>query len=211
MTASRALPAMVALGFAVMLGVGVWLLAGTPGTLVNEEPSPLGPTPLAQAETVFVVVEEGDSAHEIGQKLEDAGVIQSARLFRVLTSLMALGNELVAGEYEFEQGGTALTAVRRISQGVTASLVATIPEGLRREEIGQILEQRGVVTADEFLQALGETYTATFLGELPFGASLEGFLFPATYGFSREATGHEVVQQLLSAFDQRYRDQIQLA
>lgn len=208
MSAARTVPALVGLGLVILLGVGVWLLSGTPGALVNEEPSRLGPTPEAGGEPVVIPVPEGATAREIGEELEDAGVIQSARLFRVLASLMGVGDDLVAGDYEFGRGETALTAIRRISQGVTAALVVAIPEGLRAEEIGDLLARRGILSTDEFRRALGDIYDATFLGELPPGAGLEGFLFPATYGFSRDTSGHEVVQQLLNAFDQRYRESI---
>jgi len=208
MRAERAVPALVLVGLVALLGVGVWLLSATPGTLVNEEPPRLGPTREPDREIVVVEVEEGDSAEEIGEKLERAGVIQSARLFRVLASLMGVGDDLVAGEYEFSRGETALAAVRRISQGVTASLVVTIPEGLRTEEIGELLERRGVITAEEFRRALGDLYAVSFLTELPPGSRLEGFLFPATYGFSRPLLPHMAVQQLLDAFDQRYREEI---
>ncbi|OGO50820.1 MAG: hypothetical protein A2148_03890 [Chloroflexi bacterium RBG_16_68_14] len=208
MSSARAVPALILLGLAALLGVGIWLLSETPGTLVNEEPPRLGPTRQPGGETVIVQVEQGDSARDVGEKLEDAGVIQSARLFRVLTSLMGVGDDLVTGDYEFERGETALSAVRRISQGVTAPLIVTIPEGLRAEEIGELLERRGVISADEFRRALGDEYQVSFLAELPPGAGLEGFLFPATYGFSRETSGHQVVQQLLDAFDQRYRERL---
>lgn len=208
MSASRAVPILVILGLAALLGVGVWLLSATPGSLVNEEPPRLGPTPEIGGETVVVHVEEGDSASEIGRALEEAGVIQSARLFRVLAALLGVGDDLVAGDYEFERGETALGAVRRISQGITASLIVTIPEGLRAEEIGELLERRGVVSTDDFRRALGEQYSASFLAELAPGSGLEGFLFPATYGFSRQTSAHGAVQQLLDAFDQRYRERI---
>jgi UPF0755 protein len=98
--------------------------------------------------------------------------------------------------------------VRRISLGITASLIVTIPEGLRAEEIGALLEDRGVVTQQEFLAALNEQYSATFLVALGDDKRLEGFLFPATYGFARDATPHEVVQQLLNAFDDRYEESL---
>jgi UPF0755 protein len=195
-------------GLAVMLGAGIWLLSGTPGTLVNEEPPSLGPTRQAGDETVLVRVEEGANAREIGQDLEAAGVIQSARLFRVLASLMAAGDDLVAGDYEFERGETALAAVNRISQGLTAPLVVAFPEGMRAEETGELLEQRGIVSAEEFRTALDDVYVAPFLAELPPEAGLEGFLFPATYGFARGIGGHQVVQQFLSAFDSRYQESI---
>lgn len=208
MTADRAVAAAVILGLAAMLGVGVWLLSETPGTLVNEPPGRLGPTPNAEDEAIVIVVEQGDTADDVAAKLADAGVIESARLFRVLASLIGVSDDLIAGEYEFGQGESALTTVRRISQGVTSPLVVTIREGLRAEEVAELLERRDVVAADEFLRALGDQYRASFLAAMPPESSLEGFLFPATYGFSREAGGHDVVQQLLDAFDQRYREDI---
>lgn len=207
MTAARVIPVLVLLGLAALLGVGVWLLSETPRTLVNEKPPLLGPTREPAGELIVITVNEGDSAEEIGEKIEDAGVIESARLFRVLASLLGVSDDMAAGNYEFERKETALSAVRRVSQGVTASLVVTIPEGLRVEEIGELLEERSVLSADEFLAALGESYVAPFLEAGPDGG-LEGFLFPATYGFSRSVTPDEAVQQMLDAFDQRYREEI---
>ena len=208
MRAERAVPVLVLIGFAALLGVGIWLLSRTPGTLVNEPPPRLGPTRAPDSEIVVVRVNEGDSADEIGDKLEEAGVIQSGRLFQVLTSLMGVGDNLAPGEYEFESGETALTAVRRISQGITAALVVTIPEGLRSEEIGELLERRGIISAEDFRNALRGQYTASFLETLQPYPGLEGFLFPATYGFSRNALPHQRVQQLVNAFDERYREHI---
>ncbi len=208
MRAARGVPVIGLLALVVLLGAGAWLVGATPGSLINEEPRHFGPTPATDGATVIVSVEEGDSAGKIGDKLRDAGVIESARRFEVLTGLMGLGSELVAGEYEFERNQSTLTVVQRISQGVTSPLVVTVQEGLRQEEIAALLERRGVVSADELRRALSDTYTASFLSELPPGSGLEGFLFPATYGFSRATTAHDAVQQFVNAFDQRYREQI---
>jgi UPF0755 protein len=210
MSSRRALPVALALVLVVLLSVGIWLISATPGTLLNEQPSRrLGPAPATQPEVVAVQVAEGDNSSEIGSKLEDAGVIESARLFRVLASLMGLEEELEAGDYEFLRGETALAAVRRISRGETSALRVTIPEGLRSEEVAELLERQGVVSAQDFLSALNEAYDASFLAELPPDAGLEGFLFPATYGFSLQTSAHDAVQQMLAAFDERYREQIQ--
>ena len=133
----------------------------------------------------------------------DAGVIESARTFRVLAAFMGVGDDLAAGSYEFQAGETALAAVQRISQGITVSRSVTIREGLRAEEIAELMESEGVVTADAFLAALNDEYEASFLAELPSGASLEGFLFPARYQIELETSAHDMVQKLLSAFDAR--------
>jgi UPF0755 protein len=209
MTANRAIPIAALLGLVALLGVGVWLLYRTPGTLVNEPPPRLGPTAQPGGELVVVEIDEGDSATAISEKLERAGVIESARLFRVLAALLGVGDHLAPGSYEFQRGEPAITVVRRISQGITASLIVTIPEGLRAAEIGALLEGSGVISAQDFQAALGDQYQASFLGQAPPGAGLEGFLFPATYGFARGATAHDVIQQLLDAFDQRYQDELQ--
>jgi UPF0755 protein len=195
-------------GLLTLLSIGVWLLSRTPRTLENEPPGRLGPTRVPTADLIVVHVDDGDSASQIGEKLESAGAIESARLFRVLTSLMGVGDQLAPGDYEFERGAPTISAVRRISLGITASLIVTIPEGLRAAEIGELLEERGVLQAVDFNRALNEPYDASFLSRLPPGTSLEGFLFPATYGFARGATAHDAVQQLLSAFDDRYLDSL---
>lgn len=203
-----ATPIVVVAGLAAMLGAGVWLLSQTPGALVDEAPPVLGPTPAEDGEPVIVVVEEGDSADDVAERLADAGVVESARHFRTLASLMGVGDDLVAGEYEFVEGETALTAVRRISQGITSPLIVTVREGLRSEEIAELLDEREILPEDQFLRALRERYDASFFEELPTGIGLEGFLFPATYGLSREPSARAVVAQMVSAFDQRYREEL---
>lgn len=206
MSARQFVPAAAALFLLVILAIAAWLLYETPGSLVNEAPPRLGPT--HEPDSVVVIhVGEGDSAAQTGEALEQAGVIQSGRLFRILASLLGVGDHLSPGDYEFERGVTALTAVRRISQGITASNVVTVREGLRSEEIGELLEDAGAVSAAEFRAALVDHYDEPFLAALN-SSSLEGFLFPARYGFARDTTGHGAIDQMLKAFEQRYEDAI---
>jgi UPF0755 protein len=197
-----------AAGIALVTAVASFLILRTPDAILKDEPDRLGPARPA-GEFIVVTVEEGEGAERIAAKLEDAGVIESASLFETLAGLLGLSDGLQAGDYEFREGETAIVALRRISQGVTSSLVVNVPEGLRQEEIGELLERSEVVAAAEFQRALSDVYEASFLDELPPGTPLQGFLFPATYGFSREATGHEVVQQMVDAFEERYVAEIQ--
>jgi UPF0755 protein len=195
------------LGLIGVMGVCTWLAIGTPSSLVTGQPSRLGPQP--RSDTVVIHIDNGDSADTIANKLQQSGVIESARLFRVLTSLMGVGDKLEAGEYEFAKGESTAVIVQRISHGITASRSVTIPEGLRSEEIGVLLEREGVVPAQDFTSALSDGYSASFLNALLPGRRLEGFLFPATYGTPQQLTAHDMVQQMLAAFDQRYKSEIQ--
>lgn len=184
-----------------LTAVAVWQITETPCAVIKEP----GPSPQATASPgppLVVSIADGDSPEEIGEKLEEAGIIDSALHFRLLVSLLGYGSLLQAGDYQFEPGTPVLEAVQRIREGRLAPLAVTIPEGLRREEIAVILEEEGVVAAQEFLAAAVTPYDFDFLAGLPEGTSLEGYLFPATLPFSRNMAAQDVVRTFLEAFDQ---------
>lgn len=192
----------VALG---MTGLAVWQITETPGAVIKEaQPSPAASP--APGQPVLVPIEAGDTPEEIGEKLEELGVINSATHFRILVALLGYQQLLQAGDYEFEADTPTLEAVRRIRQGRTSPLQVAIPEGLRRQEMAAILEKEGVVSAEAFLaaseaaQPLAQGFD--FLAGLPEDASLEGYLFPATYGLRHNMSGQEVVAAFLDAFAQ---------
>jgi UPF0755 protein len=191
-------------GAMALVAVVVWVVSGTPGTILDEElVAPVRRAPEGTG-VVTITVEEGDSAQEIGERLEGEGVIQSTRLFRVLAAFTSVEDQLVAGEYEFDRGMATMQVITRLHGGLTAPLVVTIPEGLRKEEIAELLERKGIVPAQEFRDALSaRAYDAAFLDRLPAGVGLEGYLFPATYGFSRQVTGQDAVGKMLQAFDEQ--------
>jgi len=206
--AARLRSALVLAALAALVGVGGWLIATTPATLLSEQPGRKGPTP-GPEEAITVPVAEGDGAGAIGARLEQAGVLESGRLFRVLVSLMGVEGELVDGEYEFSRGEATLEVIDRMRRGQTMPLVVTIPEGLRAEEVAELLQREGVVPAGELLLALpAVNYKTGIASGLPPDSSVEGFLFPATYGFSRRETGRSTVQKMLDAFARRVLPQL---
>jgi UPF0755 protein len=198
----RVLPLVVLVIALGVLAAVAWAVASTPDAVLNEEASPVvRPSPEATG-VATVTVLEGESAKDIGESLEEAGVIQSESLFRILVALKGVEDELVAGDYEFDRGLTTIEVIGRIQRGLVFPHVVTIPEGLRAEEIALTLQDEGIVSGTDFGEALfASEYDFDFLDELPPGGALEGYLFPATYGFSRTATAHDVVQQMLAAFE----------
>lgn len=202
-------PVAIGLGLVLLAAITVWFLSRTPGSLLNDNKSDrFGPTPQTVGQPIIISVEEGETAGDIGQKLVDAGIIQSSRLFTTLAALMGASNDLQAGDYEFRRGTTAVSAVQRMRQGRTAAFSLTIREGLRAEEIADLLEEEGIVPAGDFRAALNDSYDAAFLSD-PSVTSLEGFLFPATYDFPHDISAHDIVQRMLDAFDDRYLSDIQ--
>ncbi|MEX2247034.1 MAG: endolytic transglycosylase MltG [Dehalococcoidia bacterium] len=205
----RAVALAVTAGVLALTVALAWFVRATPGSVIDgAEGRPYGDSS-GDGASVLVEVESGQSAKEIGDTLEDAGVIESAQLFELLVGIRGVADSLEAGEYEFDRGMPAIAAVDRIAEGQTASRDVTIPEGLRAEEIGELLERRGVVSKDAFLAALVKAgYAEPFLQETA-SDSLEGYLFPARYSFFRSTTADQVVATLLRGFQDNVADRVQ--
>jgi UPF0755 protein len=166
--------------------------------------------PSADNEPIYITVEAGDTAASIGRRLQDAGIIESAGGFQRLAAITGTAGNLAAGEYEFTKATSTLDALTRIRDGLTAARIVGFPEGMRLEEVAALLERRGVVTADEFLTAAntiatsGTNIDADLLASRPRSSTLEGYIYPATYSFSRSITASEVVLIMLDAMADRF-------
>lgn len=195
---------------ALAAGVG-WFVYQTPGAIFDEDAALREIAPLPSGgEPVLITVESGASAKDIGSELEARRVIRSGRLFEVLVGLTGVQDSLEAGDYEFDRGIPAIEAVHRIAEGRTASRRITLPEGIRSEEMGELLERRGVVTKQAFVDAVAAGgYSEPFLSQIA-TSKLEGFLFPAAYEFNREADAGQVVATMLRAFQVNVADDLQL-
>ena len=193
---------------AMIAGAG-WFISRTPGGVLNGG-VPAVPAAGAHQQSVLITVDKGESATDIGNALAAAGVVRSSRLFQVLVALRGVQDSLEAGEYEFEPGLPAVEVVQRIAEGKTASRQVTIPEGLRVEQVAELLQKNNVVNAQDFLAALHKAnYNLPFLARVP-DDDLEGYVFPASYAFSPKANATQVVQAMLQAFQDNVADKVQL-
>lgn len=164
---------------------------------------------LAGGEPVLIKVESGDGAGKIGNRLKQSGVIDNAASFQRLAKISGSETGLAAGEYEFLPGTSVLDALVRIRSGLTASHIVGIPEGLRLEEVANLLEKRGVVKASDFILAAsvfngGQGVDPLLIGARQPGASLEGYLFPATYSFGKSVRPEDVVVTMVKALSDRF-------
>ena len=134
--------------------------------------------------------------------MERSGVIRSRYGFELLRPL--LGGRLKAGEYRFDHAVPMTEVYARIERGDVYTRALTIPEGYNIFDIAQAVEADGFGSRDAFLAAERqhtELIAAWTPADGPRPASLEGYLFPDTYYFSRHATP----LQMLSAMVRRFR------
>jgi len=80
-----------------------------------------------------------------------------------------------------------------------------IPEGYNMFDIAQAMQDAGLGTRGEFL-TVAETDTALIADFAPQAKTLEGYLFPNTYEFTRTQTMSEMVAEMVKQFRQVARE-----
>ncbi len=151
--------------------------------------------------SVLVTVEPGTSSKAVFAELERAGVLRDRRLGEAALRLLHRGRGLRAGEYLFDGPRSPAAVVRAIVEGDVVVHRVTFPEGSTAEETFSLLASRGLGEEASY-HALFERPDA--LPGVPAGApTLEGFLFPSTYDFTRPLAERDVASRLVREFRRR--------
>ena len=149
----------------------------------------------------FVAIAPGTPARQIAAQLEHAGIVRSQYAIDVLSKVK--GGTLRAGEYRFDHPATPAEVYARLRRGDVFTLALVIPEGFNIFDIASAVEAAGLGNRASFLAA-ERSHTDLLHGLLPSAAprpsSLEGFLFPDTYRFSRHATPEQMLGTMVHRF-----------
>ena len=146
----------------------------------------------------FVLLRPGYSTRRIARELKTAGVIRSADAF-VLWHAFHRRPSLKAGEYLFERDATAIDVHNRLARGDVYVHTVVIPEGFNMFDIAKAIEDAGLGPAQDFLKVA--TTDTTLIADLaPDATSLEGYLFPNTYNFTRTQSIHDMAAEMVKEF-----------
>jgi len=163
---------------------------------------------------VNFTVAPGETASTIGPRLEQMGLIRDAGLFRQLVRYRGVDSALEAGDYQLSRSMSMDQIVGELQHGRRRSIVVTIPEGWRLEQVAARLAEAGLGREEEFLSLMRKhDYPYPWLQERPKDApaGLEGFLFPDTYEFPLDAKPADVIDLLLKNFERRVSPELQRA
>ena len=159
-----------------------------------------GSTP-APGEKVTVTIPPGATAGQIAQLLEDAGVVSSANDFVERIVADGEGEGFKPGTYALRTNEEYDRIVFQLNSGPSADAARlTIPEGYAIWDIKA--EVRDVGIKPKQYQAALDAHQSPkgFLANGEQAATLEGFLFPATYDVAVPADADALVADQVSAF-----------
>ena len=191
--------------------------------------SEIQPYSATDKSTKAVEIPTGVASKEIGQILEKNHIIKNATAFQYYTKLKSLTG-FKSGYYNLSPSMTLTTIAKTLQEGGTEKPVEpvlgkiTIPEGFTIDQMAEKISDNvltktdsdktpftkeeflKVVTDPAFIEKMKTTYPELF-ESLPASDSgvkyqLEGYLFPATYEYTKKSTMASVVEQMIAVMNQ---------
>lgn len=154
------------------------------------------------ADEVFVDLPQGTGVAAIATRLAAAGVIPDPWTFRLAARVTGSDRRLRAGEYRFAEAASPNAVMARLVAGDVYTRPVTFPEGLTIAEMADIFGRSGLGTADDFLAAASDVSLVAAFD--PDARSLEGYLFPDTYAWSRHERASDAVRAMVTRFDRAF-------
>ena len=208
----------------------LFIAGGTTGFLGYKYiKSEIQPYSLTDKSTKAIEIPAGVASKEIGQILEKNHIIKNATAFQYYTKLKSLTG-FKSGYYNLSPSMTLTTIAKTLQEGGTEKPVEpvlgkiTIPEGFTIDQMADKISDNvltksdkdktpftkeeflKVVTDSTFIEQMKTTYPELF-ESLPASDSgvkyqLEGYLFPATYEYTKKSTMTSVVDQMIATMNQ---------
>lgn len=158
---------------------------------------------------ILVEIPEGASTHEIGSILEKKKVIKDGNKFKYYSKFKNFDGQYKSGTYALSPSMSMEDIAKTMAEGKTADSGITIPEGYTIEQIGALLEERGITSKSDFIEATENiNYDYKFLKDVPTGTNrLSGFLFPDTYAIPKNSSPEKIVNIFLKNFNKKFTEE----
>ncbi len=145
-------------------------------------------------------VPEGVTLRWVADSLQKEGIIENKTLFMMAGKFLLSDKDIMAGEYLFTTDMSLLEVMSAFRNGKVNYRIVTIPVGARIDQIGEILEDEGLVDRKTFRQLTRNRGLISMLNLDPDLNSLEGFLYPDTYYFTKSSSPDRIVRKMVMRF-----------
>lgn len=168
--------------------------------------------------------EQGDTLLTIAQKLKDEDLIKSKFAYKIYLKTHKKG-DLKVGTYELNKNMNVKTILKTLTSDEYKEefMTITFKEGLNIRQIAELIEENTNYSKEEVFNLLkDETYINELINKYWFLTNdiknekiyypLEGYLFPNTYQFKKDATVKDIFKTLLDQMDEelsKYKTQIE--
>ncbi len=155
-----------------------------------------------------VEIPKGSSFREAVVRLGEHGLLKDRSVFIALGRITGLDKKLTPGYYRFYGSPSPWDVFGMLRNGHVVQWHVTVVEGDTLREIGEKLAAEGIMSRADFERLVTDQEFMRSLGVLN-APSLEGYLFPDTYSFSKSDLPEDVlgvmVRRLWKVYDEDLR------
>ena len=146
---------------------------------------------------VTVTIPEGASGLDIGDILQEKGVVASGKAFTNAVKNNPKGNTIQPGTYRLKKKMSANAALQAMLDPETkGDHTLTVSAGHTKQIVKDRLKQVGNFTDEQIEAAFADTAGIGLPAEA--GGNVEGWLAPGTYDVTEKATPKDLVKQMVS-------------
>lgn len=149
----------------------------------------------------IITIEQGESARAVSLKLQNEKLIKSAFYFKLLAKVKGYEDKIKFGEYKLSSNSSSFFILKQMAEGRVYMHLIAIPEGFTIREIAKRLDKEGIVENEEFLFPANNNTEIEIYGYKP--PTLEGYLFPDSYFFSKNTDAQKVIDTFLNKFNEK--------
>lgn len=139
-----------------------------------------------------VIIPKGATIDAIAAILHHEGLVGNTRLFVLAARVLGYDRNLQAGRFTIPVGSSTYRILHQLAKGMSAEDMVTVPEGLRVEQVADILYRGAKIDPVRFLSLVNDSSFVRSLG-IP-ANRMEGYLYPDTYPFYPLLSPQEVLR-----------------
>lgn len=155
----------------------------------------------------YIQIPKGSTPNEIISKLTSEGILASEYPTLVYLRIFGDTSKLKAGEYQFDSPITPLQVIAELEKGEERTTKLTIPEGFTRFDIAKRINEKfpqNPAVDDKTILALMDD-TSQIKDFDPQAKNLEGYMFPTTYNFPKDATPKQIIKAMVDQFKKTWK------
>lgn len=169
--------------------------------------------PSATPRAVEFEVLPGWGGARVAEELAERGLVRSALAFRYYLRFTEIDRRVGEGLYDLSPAMSGAEVAEALAEGGRPRTVSiVVPEGWRAVDVVRRLDANGIGDVEELERLVMEPAgLASDFAFLPEGASLEGYLFPATYDVPVRLGAEEALRAMVARFEEELTEEVREA
>jgi len=148
--------------------------------------------------TKFVIIEKGQSFNATIDALEKAGVIKNPLKFKLFARIKGYDKKIRAGEYALSSVMSPALIFDTMLRGKVHLHKITVPEGYNMQQVASVISEAGFGTVENFMKIA--TDPSFLKGKGIHAGTIEGYLYPDTYYFSKDESCENIISAMVEKF-----------